>query len=101
MHTPLIKGTQRLKTKRFIWPNINKDVENWCQSCGKCQHLHHLRQKRRKSAKLRSQRRTRCNYGVYDCIISTLQILVSVEVSLKTHRIVQLGFPLNKKGLFT
>lgn len=36
---PGIRATQRLVTQRFIWPNINKDVKNWCQSCLKCQQV--------------------------------------------------------------
>ena len=36
---PGIRATQRLITQRFIWPNINQDVRNWCQSCLKCQQV--------------------------------------------------------------
>ncbi|MES9976195.1 MAG: reverse transcriptase domain-containing protein [Candidatus Thiodiazotropha sp.] len=34
---PSIRATQRLISKRFTWPNMNKDVRHWAQCCLACQ----------------------------------------------------------------
>ena len=34
---PGIRATQRLITKRFVWPGINQDVRRWTCSCLQCQ----------------------------------------------------------------
>ena len=34
---PGIRASQKLITKSFIWPGINKDVRQWARSCSKCQ----------------------------------------------------------------
>ena len=34
---PGIRATQRLVTKRYIWPKINQDVRRWARSCIQCQ----------------------------------------------------------------
>ena len=34
---PSVRATQRLLTSRYVWPNINKDVRKWAQSCTECQ----------------------------------------------------------------
>ena len=34
---PGIKATQRLFTERYVWPNINTDVQNWTKTCLQCQ----------------------------------------------------------------
>ena len=34
---PGIRATQHLITKRFIWPNINRDVRSWAKCCMRCQ----------------------------------------------------------------
>lgn len=31
-----IRSTRKLITKRFIWPNINKDCQLWCRACQEC-----------------------------------------------------------------
>ena len=35
---PGIKATQRLVTKRFVWPSINKDYRKSARCCIPCQH---------------------------------------------------------------
>ena len=37
MSHPGIRATQRLVTKRFVWPKINADVRKWARSCLQCQ----------------------------------------------------------------
>ena len=34
---PGVRATQKLLTSRYVWPNINKDVRHWTQSCVQCQ----------------------------------------------------------------
>ena len=34
---PGVRATQKLLTSRYVWPNINKDVRHWTQSCIQCQ----------------------------------------------------------------
>ena len=34
---PGVRVTQRLITKRYVWPNINSDVRKWARSCSQCQ----------------------------------------------------------------
>ena len=34
---PGIRATQKLITTRYVWPNINSDVQKWARSCLQCQ----------------------------------------------------------------
>jgi hypothetical protein len=34
---PGIRATVKLITQRFVWPNINKDIQQWSRSCLACQ----------------------------------------------------------------
>ena len=34
---PGIKGTQRLITEQYVWPNMNRDVRQWTRTCLHCQ----------------------------------------------------------------
>ena len=34
---PGVRATQRLITKRYVWPKINSDVRKWARSCLQCQ----------------------------------------------------------------
>ena len=34
---PGIRATQKLLTRRFVWPSINKDIREWTRNCIPCQ----------------------------------------------------------------
>jgi transposase InsO family protein len=34
---PGIRATKRLISSRYLWPNLAKDVADWCRSCQRCQ----------------------------------------------------------------
>ena len=37
MSHPGIRASQRLLSKRFVWPHINRDVKFWTRACLACQ----------------------------------------------------------------
>lgn len=50
---PGIKNTVKQITSKFIWPNINKDVRQWAQTCNECQ-------------KNKTSRHTKSKFGVFE-----------------------------------
>ena len=34
---PGVRATVKLITRRFVWPNVDRDVRNWARSCLQCQ----------------------------------------------------------------
>ena len=34
---PGIKGTQKAKSQRYVWPGMHHDINLWCRSCIACQ----------------------------------------------------------------
>ena len=37
MSHPGVIRSQKLIRERFVWPNIKRDIKNWCQQCNDCQ----------------------------------------------------------------
>lgn len=36
---PGVQVTQRFVTSRYVWPGINKDIQDWMQTCLQCQRV--------------------------------------------------------------
>ena len=36
---PGVQATQRFVTSRYVWPGINKDIQDWMQTCLQCQRV--------------------------------------------------------------
>lgn len=36
---PGVKSTTQLLSSKFFWPDMKKDIRNWCRTCGKCQRV--------------------------------------------------------------
>lgn len=34
---PGVKSSQKLITSRYMWPNMSKDIKEWCKECQSCQ----------------------------------------------------------------